>query len=397
MNKEKISKVLSCLLTLIFLSFLGLGMAATLLRKAETFSYYENRNLATMPVLEKGTVLNGAYFSKVDTYLTEHAAGRNTVLKAIGYADMYLFKRPVVNEVVIRDDILLPFNPFETVDEAYVESGAELMAQKLKSHSDTVHGYGGEFYYVAVPCQYVCYEDSYPWYLNNRSEYTEASSTALFSRLDANGVKYIDMMRFYEDAGKPEHFSSTVDNHYSILGAYDTYAELMKRITSDTDIRPDVLTLDDFNLVELPNFYLGSRTRKLFGMWDSNEKLQILDPKEKLTYDIWNYGTQNEPKVYHVPADPSADVSYTMYMGGDVNETILKTYREELPSILIYGDSFTNPVECIAWQSFDTMYTLDYRHYEGEGIEEYINKYQPDVVVCIRDYEALLLQTGNGQ
>jgi len=84
-------------------------------------------------------------------------------------------------------------------------------------------------------------------------------------------------------------------------------------------------------------------------------------------------------------------------MGGDLSVSRIDTGRKELPDILIYGDSFTNALECVLWYSFDTMYSYDFRYYTGYTLDELIRKYQPDVVVCVRDYQQLLLETGNGK
>ena len=81
-------------------------------------------------------------------------------------------------------------------------------------------------------------------------------------------------------------------------------------------------------------------------------------------------------------------------MGGDIGLTEIDTGREELPSILIYGDSFTNAVECIAYYSFDKMYSIDQRHYTESTLEEFIAQHQPEIVVCIKDYEGLMYYTG---
>jgi len=397
MKKETISKVTSAVLVGCFLIFLYVAMGATLLRENETFSYYENRNLAKLPEPTAEGLLDGSYFTGIDTYLKEHSAGRLTVLKTATAIDMNILRRPVVNDVVVCDGLLLPFKDYEVVDEERISSLADTVANRLRHHSDVTESYGGEFYYVAVPCQYVCYEDNYPQYLNSRSEYTEKSAAALFSRLEELQVNFIDMMEFFEREGRPADFTSTVDNHFDVRGGYYTYREIMERIISETDIRPDVLEEGEYELTVLSNKYLGSRSRKLFGMWDSDEKLAVIRPKEKIPFKRWNYGLEAYSMIYAAPQNQWDDVLYKLYMGGDVANTVIETDREELPDILIYGDSFTNAVECVTWCSFDTMYSLDFRYYDDMTLDEFIEKYRPDVVVCIRDYEAILSTTGNGQ
>lgn len=49
--------------------------------------------------------------------------------------------------------------------------------------------------------------------------------------------------------------------------------------------------------------------------------------------------------------------------------TTIDTGRRELPSILIYGDSFTNAVESIAWYSFDRMESADFRYYKDKTLD----------------------------
>ena len=97
-----------------------------------------------------------------------------------------------------------------------------------------------------------------------------------------------------------------------------------------------------------------------------------------------------------MPASTDSVLTYDFYMGGDVPETVIDTGRKDLPSILIYGDSMTNAVECVMYLSFDKMYSLDLRHYHDMSLTDYIKLVKPDVVVCIRDPEVLLLQEANG-
>ncbi len=122
-----------------------------------------------------------------------------------------------------------------------------------------------------------------------------------------------------------------------------------------------------------------------------------MTPNEPLPYLRSITGEPVDGEVYALPDNDWQEVLYTAYMGGDLSESRIDTGREELPDILIYGDSFTNALECVLWYSFDTMYSYDFRYYTGHTLDELIRKYQPDVVVCVRDYQQLLLETGNGK
>ncbi|MGM9521340.1 MAG: hypothetical protein ACI3VB_02540 [Oscillospiraceae bacterium] len=393
MQAKKLSEVF---VIAAFAVFLLAAMAASLLREQETYSYFENRNLAVMPKMTKESVLSGEYFSDVEDYLKDHAAGRNTLLKLDTYINMDVLRLPVVNEVVVKDNILLPFNEYETVDKGRIAAQAEKMADNLEAVDEVTRENGGVFYYVLVPCQYAYFEDEYPWYLNNRQEYTDTALPAITAELSERDISLIDVGAYFEELGNPPELGSTVDNHYPMLGAYLAYVEIMERINADTGYDLTILRDGDFTISEVPNHYIGSRTRKLFDLWDGEEKLSILTPEVEVPFLRYDNGNENTSVVYSLPYDSGTPLTYNVYMGGDIPEMVIDTGRDELPSVLIYGDSFTNAVETVLYYGFDEMRSLDLRYYKDMTLGEYIETYKPDIVICLRNYGAMIDTTDNG-
>ncbi|MBO5329452.1 MAG: hypothetical protein J6A71_02895, partial [Anaerotignum sp.] len=147
----------------------------------------------------------------------------------------------------------------------------------------------------------------------------------------------------------------------------------------------------------LENPYLGSRPRKLFDMYGNEEHLLWADFGEEIFFTRRDNGQEVSATVYSMPENSEESVLYGFYMGGDIPETIIDTNRPHLPKVLIYGDSFTNALESLAYYSFDEMRSLDFRYYNEKSLKEYIEMYQPDIVICMRDYESLLSFDGNGK
>ena len=372
--------------------FLLLIAAVTILRPAETFSYYENRSLAKMPVNDPALVNDGTWYPAMEKFLCDSAAGRKTITKLCTAADLGL-KRPVVNDVVIGDGILLPFNDYEAVDEAKIQRQADALAYNLSIVSAAAESVGAQYWYVSVPCQYSYCEDEYPAYLDNRSEATEASVRILTETLARRGVNYIDTGRVFDELGRPMSLSSTVDNHFSIFGAYTAYRTVLETINARGGSVP-IIPEDKLIYTETENYYMGSRTRKLFNLIKNTEHLWRADPLVPVDFTRYNNGNLFYSTVYHEEG-PWTPLLYTYYMGGDIGETVIETNRPDLPDILIYGDSFTNAMECILYLSCDTMYSLDLRHYSGT-VSDYITGHEPDYVICIRSYESLLSTYYNG-
>ena len=64
--------------------------------------------------------------------------------------------------------------------------------------------------------------------------------------------------------------------------------------------------------------------------------------------------------------------------------------------MLIAGDSFTNALESILYLSFDEMRSLDFRYYTDGSIFDYLDTYEPDALILVRDDLSLILTQGNG-
>ena len=147
---------------------------------------------------------------------------------------------------------------------------------------------------------------------------------------------------------------------------------------------------------DLKNPFLGSRNREIYGLWSGNEPLTAGKVVNEIPFTRLDNGVEVPATLYDLPADDATQVTYDVYMGGDKAETILRTDRPELPNLLIFGDSFTNPLETLFYTGFNETRSLDLRHYTEKGILEYIQEYQPDVVICVRDDTAYLSLEGNG-
>ena len=384
-------------MALLFSGVLLVLMAATILLPKNRYSYYENRNLSAFPEITAESVLSGQVFDDLETLFCDYAAWRTPALKAVTWADLNVFHRPVVNDIVVTDDALLEqlYTMPDTADDI-ARKAADVAADNAALR-DQIEAYGGHYCYIAAPCQYAYYEDEYPSYLENRSAYTAAELAALNSAMDAQGVTHVDMGPIFDSLGHLPAFSSKVDNHYGLRGAYETYRAAVQALNDAYGLAlsfPEEGA--DVTFSALPNPYMGSRTRKLLGLRGNDEKLLTAAFREDIPFTRLDNWQEVASAVYALPATEDEALTYGLYMGGDIAETCIRTDRSSLPTALIFGDSFTNAVESLAYYSFDEMRSVDLRHYKTQSISDYIAAYQPDVVICIRDYEALLSRSDNG-
>ena len=401
MKRKTLSRLISLVFLLLFLGFLAVSGAVTFFKEKEETSFYENRALAAFPERSRAGMLDGSWFAALNAYVQDQTAGRDTILRKDTFLNLRLLHRPVVNEIVVRGDTLLPWMDYWTADPEGIRTQAEAMADTLAGHARQTEAFGGRFYYAVVPGQYAYFADRYPAWLNSNADHNALAVPALLSALADRWVAGIDLGERFEAMGHPPELFSRIDHHYTIYGAYETYRAILERINTDTGWGLDILEEGDYTIRPLPNPYLGSRSRKLFGLWKTDESLGLLEQTSPVPFtrtDLapWSPNPMENDNLDALPATETEEVTYNVYMGGDMAMTEIRTDRPELPSILIYGDSFTNPVEGMLYASFDTLWSLDLRHYDAMTLDQFIAEKQPDVVVCLRDYDSMLKAEGNG-
>lgn len=388
-------RVANIVFAVFFAAFLFGVPVLTVLGPHSGYSFYENRKLAGIPELTLERLADGQYFNDIETALSDHIGLRDRLLKLNSLADMAL-GRPVVNDIVVRSDVLLDFHSFVSWDTSYLKGVAAEVGEDFKTLNDKIKSYGGYFCYLGVPLQSTYFASHYPTYMDSRLWHMDANRRALSDAFAEEGVPFLDMREAYASIGFPAEYYSKADHHYTYRGAFAAYTELMERINADTGLGLRILTGDDLDFTMLPNPCLGSSNRKIYGLWQDDDRLEAAVLKSPIPFTRKDNGVPVGPALYYLPENDRETISYSLYMGGDIAETLIETNRPELPNALIFGDSFTNPLETLIWASFNETRCLDMRNYAALSVGEYIELFRPDVVVCVRDESVYLLTSGNG-
>ena len=358
------------------------------------YSVWENRSMADLPELTAASFWDGSYFSGWETFLSDRFYGRDRWMQLYTLYEM-LRGSASVNDVVLTDDVLLPQNPIPDYGARDYAAEAEHMAVELSAIARQVEAYGGTMLYVGVPEQRSLFRDVYPAWQENNAAHLENTESAFAAAMEAHDVPLLLMRPQFEAVEDRTAVYSVVDHHYNLPGAYVTYRAVCDALAAAGWDLP-VVTEAHIRFQHLPNPFLGTYNRKLYGFSPVREQLWVYTSDMAVPFTRADLGQPVEAEVLDLPDGTWQYVYYNSYMGGDIAETVIDTGREELPSVLIWGDSFTNAFECLAWMSFDEMRSIDLRYYQDMTLSQYIDAYRPDIVLCIRDDLNYLSTAGNG-
>lgn len=369
--------------TIIFI--VGIG---TIFNKKETFSFYENRNLAVFPKMTVKSIFDKTFFKDFETYISDHFFQRDLLLDLNIKKDVVLslaLKTPSVNNIVIKDDILLPY--FKISSETYDKNQMEEMINRLNNFNKYCKDNDIQFLYVGIPEQSSALKDEYPFYLQKFRSESNTLVKDFFKNLKKHNIQYIDMGQYL--LNEPLKYYSKTDHHYNFYGAYETYLKTMEYINNNFF---QVDYIKDMNIKKVDSKFLGSRNRKIFGVINSDDFLYDYEIESSIKFERYDNSNKVESTVF----DENNKNVYNYYMGGDKAETIIKTNRPHLKNALIIGESFTNPLETMLYTSFNETRSLDFRHYKDKSIYEYLKEYKSDVIIYVRDDLSYINLDGNG-
>ena len=135
-----------CFLGLVVLLITAIPLL-TVFSTEKGVSFYEQRGLAAMPVPTVETVLNGQFFSRIETFIQDHIFARDALLTVNTAVELAL-DRVAVNNLIVTDTNLLDKYGFSYWDLGYLTAQAEAKAAEYTALSNTVADYGGYFCYV---------------------------------------------------------------------------------------------------------------------------------------------------------------------------------------------------------------------------------------------------------
>ena len=364
----------------------GMCFMITFFKNEKGLLYFENRNIKECPTLNYENVFENNYFGDVEEHLSDSFKLRNRILKFDTFLNLKLLKRPVVNGIYKSDKHYMTrwqrWWPYDYKEDL------EKMTLGYKGLNEALKAKGVYFLYVGVPEHSYVFSDDYPKYLLNKYEEWHNIEEDFFTALNQNNISNIKMSDFIKD--KEMEYTKT-DHHFSYIGAKNVYENIIQKINENTEFKLD----GNVELVKMPEPFKGSYSRKLFFVGGYNDDYYTYNPD--FEFERFDDGEKTLSKLFF-PEENKFDgaVGYGVYMNGDKGFTKIATHRENLPNILVYGDSFTNPLETLLVRNANNFYSFDFRYQKNKTLTEIVDEYNPDIVICIRDNLMYLNREENG-
>lgn len=336
------------------------------------FLISENRKISEFPKISSSSLLDGKFVSGIETYFDDRFFAREEILEILAKIDMYYLKKPLIMDVVLSTDrkyLLDHITYSETKDNIKnMSKGVDLLGRVQRY----VEEQGGTMLTIVFPRQSFALSHLYPEYMFSKyTPYTEIKKQ-IDPLLKNEGINLIDL--YDELSSNPKKYYYTSDHHpnyEAMLVAYDKIIDRMHQVNLPyLDIRNEM----KMNKSSKP--FIGSLNRKIFNLHQVEEHLPYYELDKPIAFRRFEEGKEVSAKIFYEDYP-----YYHFYMGGDKAYTKIVTERNNLPNILVIGDSTTNALETLIWSSANNFVSVDFRHYKKESVFEIIKREKPDFVI----------------
>lgn len=329
----------------VFVCMIAFLSAAFLIIEDKTFSEQENRNLQTLPELNADTLFDGTYSSKINSYFADQFPFRDAFVGLKGVSEFAMLKGEN-NGVLLGKDGYIAVRNFSIYDgksftkptEYYSEKVLDAEFAAVKKLQEKLDSKGIRFAFIAPPrtIDVAASKFSYP------SENSEKLQE--YIRNGLKDVNYIDILPVLkEKLDNGEYVYYKTDHHFTSLGAYYTYCEVMKQFGMEDDIIP----LEKFDQELVSDSFYGTTWSKSGFKFVGPDNIYYFHCKEvdESEFTTTRYMSEENKTSFAGFYDRSflsSKDKYSSFLGGNsYKTTVVKTNSEgQRPKLLLVKDSF---------------------------------------------------------
>ena len=269
-------------------------------------------------------------------------------------------------------------------------------AEALSRFAKTVTERNADFFFVQAPERYDAEYVTLP--VENLSANVLLVDALENQLKEDENIHLLNLQRYFHEQNIPfdEWFYRT-DHHWTTKTAFLAYQELCRVINRNTDIQIDEYYFDsaNWNVETRENSYLGSLGGKVGSGFVGKDDLDFIFPKfetdyQKTSAKAYNVSIEKGDSIIKQGAYTEAvlDINqsipeYSSYVGYDVCEVRMTNSKAATDQkVLIIKDSFALPVGAFLSTCFSETRLLDLRFF-GDNLLEYLDSYNPDVVIVL--------------
>ena len=374
MNSKKLLAVLFAIVLIVL-------PLITAFSKKDSFSDWENRNLAEFPSFSGDSVMDKSFMNGFDSYISDHFIGRNFWVQVKSKLELLTMKKEnnsilLTNKGSLVEELSQP-------NEKYVSRNISGILKYAENNPDT------KVYAAIAPTACDIYSDTLPYGKTTWSQKKEIDSFYSAISDKAYGIDVYTPLANKKD----QYIYYNTDHHWTSLGAYYAYQQ--------------IATALDFKPYEKTQFDVEHASNEFFGTYSSKSNIKT-DPDTINLYTL----ASTDLKVTEVKVNTGKEETvhddiyfrdwltkkdkYSVFLGQVQPEITIKTNVQNDKKLLIFKDSYAHslvPFLSLHYSEIkliDLRYVNDYKSLiEGEKYDSVLLMYNIESLTASGDIAKL--------
>lgn len=350
----------SYFLSITFCIFIFTLAIVSILSPQQDFSELENRYLSTQPRITFKTILDGTYFDKLETYLTDHLAGRNIFVCTKAISEKMLGKEENNDVFFCKDDYLI--KRIEKVDNEKILNNIEYINKFVKNTNANV-------YLGIIPSSACILNSKLPKFAQTEDEKSIIDN--VYKNVEATTLPILEKL----NEKKEEDIYYRTDIHLTSLGAYYVANSIFEK-TNKTQ-----LDIKNYLANTVTTNFYGSNYSYSLAFWAKPDSIQAYIPQENKQVTKYENRKSQNINLYNPQYLEKKD-KYQYFLCGNQPLVIIKNEKiTDNSKILIIRDSYTSAIAPFISENYSEVHLIDLRYNKSSTLDYISQNKINDVVI----------------
>lgn len=378
---KKITNIITIVLFLAILFGLSVAFVAM---PDKSYSENEKRNLQLFPEFSLEALMDGKFSSEINEYFADQFPLRDAFVSLKALAELSLFKGEN-NGVLLGENETLGVRTFSIFKDRLnrIENMDHFYNRSVVKQLEALNKFAAEKaevpVHVIIPPRVIDVASESFNYPSNVS----VSLDALISSTLSEDIFIPVSPVLKEKYSAGEYVYYRTDHHWTTLGAYYAYVEIMKSFGME-DV---IISADKFEVKTAAEDFYGTTWSKCGFSFVSPDTMEFwsLGNEDEFTTTI---GERSFSGFYDMSYLETMD-KYSVFISGTNDVTFVESnYDEERPVLLLPKDSFANSLVPFLAQHFDLV--LVNMANRMTNISAYAEQYSADRILFVWNAENLI-------
>ena len=333
----------------------------------------------------------------IETSIQDNFNGRNSWINING-----LFQKVVGTTILYNSGDLIVYNDIIKLNNEQIIYSMEYrdnneinkISRNIEKFEKYLKSKSINLIYTQLPCK-IDETDKYNTPIGAHL-YANDNSNRLIKNLEEKNISVLDIRKIlHEQNINYKKIFFNTDHHWKPeagLASAGFISDILRKEYGFEINTAKYYNISNYNIKEYKNWFLGSLGKRVGTLYAGVDDFNVITPK--FNTNFYFYADTSNGKKYkngdfanvmlekaNLKKDYFNISTYSTYIGGDYKENIIKNnISDNNKKILLLRDSFSCVMAPYLALGCKELRTIDLRYYK-ENLIDYINKYNPNVVI----------------